>query len=203
MNNPDKKPIIMKKHLLALAAAASLAALAPAHAAVYTGVVGSTSATVADFSTDGLISFDIDFASLGSATLGYTVSAADVNGLSFNAVLRNYTGEGIGAYTFSLSSGLFGELGTVTRQFGGSSGIAFNGADATVSFSPLEFLDVEIGDPLAQGGGRVNWVLAGLNAGDTLNITVTAVPEPETFALLLSGLGLVGWATRRRRRQQA
>lgn len=199
MNNPDKKPITMKKHLLALAAAASLAVVAPAHAALFNGVIGGTSATVADFSTDGLISFDIDFASLGSATLGYTVSAADVNGLSFNAVLRNYTGEGIGAYTFSLSSGLFGNLGTVTPQFGGLSDIAFNGADAIVKFSPMEFLDVKIGNPLGDGG--VDWTIVGLNALDTFSITVSAVPEPETLALLLSGLGAVGWITRRRRQQ--
>jgi hypothetical protein len=198
VNNPDKKSIIMKKHLLALAAAASLTALAPAHAAVYTGVVGNTSATVVDYTADSLISFDIDFASLGSATLGYTIDAADVlNGLSFNAVLRNYTGEGLGAYTFGLSSGLFGNLGTVTRQFGGLSDITFSGADAIVKFSPLEFLDVEIGNALGYGG--TDWRIAGLNAGDTLNITVSAVPEPETLALLLSGLGMVGWITRRRR----
>jgi PEP-CTERM motif-containing protein/CHRD domain-containing protein len=29
-------------------------------------------------------------------------------------------------------------------------------------------------------------------------LTVAAVPEPETFALLLVGLGAVGWAVRRR-----
>lgn len=197
MNNPNKKPTIMKKHLLALAAA-SLAAVAPAHAALFNGVVGNTSATVADFSKDGLISFDIDFASIGSATLGYTVNAADlVNGLSLSAVLRNYTNEGINAYTFSLSSGLFGNLGTVTRQFGGLSDIAFNGADAIVKFSPMEFLDVEIGNPIGNGG--VDWSIVGLNARDTFNITVSAVPEPETLALLLSGLGAVGWITRRRR----
>lgn len=198
MNKPNKTPIIMKKHLLALAAAASLSALAPAHAAVYTGVVGSTGATVADYTAGSLISFDIDFASLGSATLGYTIDAADVlNGLSFNAVLRNITGEGLGAYTFGLSSGLFGNLGTVTRQFGGSSDVSFSGADAIVKFSPMEFLDVEIGNPLGYGG--TDWRISGLNAGDTLNITVSAVPEPETLALLLSGLGVVGWITRRRR----
>ncbi|WP_159604978.1 PEP-CTERM sorting domain-containing protein [Hydrogenophaga sp. PBL-H3] len=189
----------MNKHLLALVAAAALAGLAPAQAATYTGVVGGTSATVADYSADGLISFDIDFSSLTSTTLGYTIDAADLlGGLSFNAVLRNFTGEGISAYTFGLSSGTFGNLGTVTRQFGGSSDIAFNGANATVSFSPLEFLDVEIGDPLGQGG--VNWTIAGLSAGDSLNITVSAVPEPESLALLLSGLGVVGWVTRRRRK---
>ncbi|MER0215636.1 MAG: PEP-CTERM sorting domain-containing protein [Nitrosomonas sp.] len=31
------------------------------------------------------------------------------------------------------------------------------------------------------------------------NIAVTAVPEPETYALLLAGLGLLGFATRYRR----
>lgn len=189
----------MNKHLLALAAALSLAGLAPAHAATFTGVVGSTPATVADYSVDGLISFDIDFSSITSATLGYTIGAMDVGGLSLNAMLRNFTGAGLEGYTFGLSSGSFGSLGTVTRQFGGASVIDFNGGNATVSFSPLEFLDVEIGDPLFAGAGRLDWTILGLNAGDTLNITVSAVPEPETLALLLSGLGMVGWITRRRR----
>lgn len=189
----------MKKHLLALAAAFSLAGLAPVHAATFTGVVGSTPATVVDYSTDGLISFDIDFPSRTSATLGYTIDSMDVGGLSFNAVLRNLTGAGLDGYTFGLSSGLFGNLGTVTRQFGGASVVDFNGGNASVSFSPLEFLDVEIGDPLLAGAGRLDWTIVGLNAGDTLSITVSAVPEPESLALLLSGLGLVGWVTRRRR----
>jgi hypothetical protein len=30
-------------------------------------------------------------------------------------------------------------------------------------------------------------------------VAVTAVPEPETYAMLLAGLGLVGFAARRRR----
>jgi len=30
-------------------------------------------------------------------------------------------------------------------------------------------------------------------------LAVAAVPEPESYALMLSGLGLVGWVARRRR----
>lgn len=33
---------------------------------------------------------------------------------------------------------------------------------------------------------------------DNINIAITAVPEPETLAMLLAGLGLVGWTARRR-----
>ena len=36
----------------------------------------------------------------------------------------------------------------------------------------------------------------------TIYASVTAVPEPETYALLAAGLGFVGWASRRRRRKQ-
>ena len=35
------------------------------------------------------------------------------------------------------------------------------------------------------------------------SVQVTAVPEPETFAMLLAGLGIVGWASRRRASQAA
>jgi hypothetical protein len=31
------------------------------------------------------------------------------------------------------------------------------------------------------------------------SVTVTAVPEPESYAMLLAGLGLVGWAARQRK----
>lgn len=34
------------------------------------------------------------------------------------------------------------------------------------------------------------------------NLTVTAVPEPQTYALMLAGLGLIAGAAKRRRKQQ-
>lgn len=44
---------------------------------------------------------------------------------------------------------------------------------------------------------------AGKSYDFKLSATVTAVPEPETYAMLLAGLGLVGWAVRRRKQAEA
>lgn len=60
-----------------------------------------------------------------------------------------------------------------------------------------------VGDPLTAGGGKIDWALTGFNVGDTLEISVSAVPEPETYAMLLAGLGALFAARRRQQRQQA
>jgi len=192
----------MKKLFVSLVAALGL--MAGAQAASFQSVVNGNG-IVTDYSTDGLISFDLDFQSLGTTTLSYVIGAADTAALSFNALMRNFTGDGITGFNFSISGGEFLYSGTVTRQFDGSliTNIDFNGAHANVDLGSPEFLDVEIGDPLAVAGGQLNWGLTGLSAGDVLNISVTAVPEPESIAMLLAGLGVLGAVARRRQRLAA
>lgn len=72
-----------------------------------------------------------------------------------------------------------------------------------------------LADPFHDGGWQSNvWAAAAsgsykvefgvLNAPDAYNpsyglFDVSAVPEPETYALMLAGLGLVGWMARRRK----
>lgn len=192
----------MKKQLISLsiAIAAGLMASGAAQAASYQGVVAGTGAAE-DFSTDGLIGIYLESFALGATTLRYTIGAADLSSLSFNAVLGNQTGEGLTGYLISLSSGSFLPGGTVTRQFAGSAVIDLQGGNAAIHFSTPEYLDVDIGDPRLEGEGKIDWLLSGLSAGDTLDITVTAVPEPQTYAMLLAGLGAL-LATRRRRASQ-
>ncbi len=192
----------MKKLLLSLVTALGL--MGGAQAATFQSVVNGD-AVHADWSTDGLIAFDLDFQSLGTTTVSYLIGAADMASLSFNAMLRNFTGEGITGFNFIISSGEFAYSGTVSRQFDGSliTAIDFNGASAGVDLGSPEFLDIEIGDPLAVAGGRLNWAINGLSAGDVLNISVTAVPEPESIAMLLAGLGVLGAVARRRQRLMA
>jgi hypothetical protein len=62
--------------------------------------------------------------------------------------------------------------------------------------------------PVNAGTWQIKWVNGGGNIAALSNITLfarnqtvttTPVPEPETYAMLLGGLGLIGFAARRRR----
>lgn len=56
-------------------------------------------------------------------------------------------------------------------------------------------------DLASASGIRIQWGPSAYNVGiDNVVFEVSAVPEPQEYALLLAGLGLVGWAARRRSR---
>jgi hypothetical protein len=190
---------IMQKHLIATAAALLLAAAAPAQAISFEGAITQGGTTVANYASTGLVSFDIDFRSFDAAALEYRIDADDLSmPLAWNAILRNFTDFGVEGYSVTLSRGGFTLVGSVTRQFGGSSSVAADGGNALISFSTPEFLDIEIGNALGTTPAAADWTLGGLAAGDRLTLTITPVPEPGTWGLMAAGLGLVGWLARRR-----
>lgn len=195
----------MKKLLLSLVA--SLGLMGGAQAATFQSLAAGGSASLyGDYSTDGVLAFDLDFHSLGTTTLNYVVGAADTAGLSFSAMLNNFTGGAITGFNFVISGGEFAYSGTVTRLFNGLllSDVNFNGASAGIDFGGAEFGDVELGNALVGSAtptpGALDWTINGLSAGDVLSISVTAVPEPESIAMLLAGLGVIGAVARRRQR---
>ncbi len=183
-----------------LASAALALACTQAPAAILLGTQTTGATTVADYSADGLISFDIDFADTKPVTLRYEIGAGDLGApLSLEAILRNFTGLGLERLFIALEGSSFDQVGSVTRLFGGPSSVDAGERSALVRFGTPEYLDVELGDVYGSTGHQ-DWLLstAGLRAGDTLSIRFD-VPEPHSLALLLAALGLLGWTSTRGR----
>jgi len=197
----------MKKHSLKfLALTALLYAAAPVQALTFEGAVTQGATVATDYSAIGLLSFDLDLANGAPAVLSWRIDDEDLLApIAFNAVIRNYTGAGLQGLVLTLDRGGFGTVGSVTRQFGsGTSSVSGSGATRTVTFTPEEFLDIELGNPLA-GVGKTDWTLAqaGFQVGDRFSLTVSAVPEPSQYALLIAGLAGIGWVARRRQAGKA
>jgi hypothetical protein len=84
----------------------------------------------------------------------------------------------------------------------------YNGATVLGTYSPAGNPDNKgflgfITDGAAITGFRWDTTLGGrLNTGID-NLSTAPIPEPETYAMLLAGLGLLGFAARRRQQQAA
>jgi hypothetical protein len=127
-----------------------------------------------------------------SAPLGIAVSGS-------NVFVTNFASGTVGEYTTSgavvnanLITGLTMPVGIAVSGndlFIANSGSAFNSSTSgTASVSQY-----------TTSGTLVNATLiAGLSGPE--GIAVTAVPEPESYSLLLAGLGLIGFAARRKSR---
>lgn len=191
----------MKLQQLALAVLATVS-FTSAQAVVFDGASSTGSATFTDFSAGSALAFDIDFASLSTVTLNFTLESADFGGapLTFNALVRDLSFAGIDRVTMSLSGIRFAAPGTITTD--GFAGVSATGSTLTqawATFNPAVTTEFYIGNPLMQAGAA-DWTLnlSGLKAGDQFSVTV-AVPEAETYALALAGLGVAGVLARRRK----
>lgn len=191
----------MKLHQLALAALAA-ASITSAQAAVFNGATTVGATTVTDFSLGSALSFDIDFASLSSVTLNFSLESADFSGdpLTFSALVRDLSFAGFNGVSIKLSGISFAApAGTITTD--GFASVSASGSSLTqawATFSPAVTSEFYIGNPLMQAGAA-DWTLNlnGMQAGDQFAITV-AVPEPETYAMLVAGLAVVASVARRR-----
>lgn len=186
---------------VATTTALALAASLPAQALTFDGALTQGATVATDYSGTALLSFDLDLANMAPAVLTWRIDEDDLAGpIAFNAIVRNYTGQGLSGLVLALDLGSFASVGSINRQFGGDTHVSGSGATRTLQFTPEEYLDLELGDALGSTPGASNWTLAtaGLNVGDRISLTVSAVPEPGSWALMLAGLLGVGTLARRR-----
>ena len=112
-------------------------------------------------------------------------------------------------YTFSLSNARDVVGGTLTLNFGpwfdvdifsvSLSGSGISGwLTDTVASDGFAFANIASGNYTLAVNGNVTGMFGGAYSG----VIAGAVPEPEAYAMMLVGLGMVGWAARRRQRQQ-
>ena len=191
----------LKKLAAAVAVASMFAAAQPASAVVLQSSSLASGNTVADFSADGLVSFDLDLTRpLLPSALTFEVTAGDLGGpLAFNAIVRNLSLDGIADFKLFIDDAVFSVLGTADG-FAGFATVRGGPSAAQLVFNPPEFTDFAIGNPTGLTPGAVDWQIsiAGLTAGDTLTLTMQA-PTPATLPLLLAGLGIAGFARTRKR----
>jgi len=191
----------MKLHQLALAALAA-ASITSAQAAVFNGATVTGGTVVTDYTLGSGLAFDIDFASLSSVTLNFTLESADFSGdpMTFNALVRDLSFKGFERVSVSLAGITFAAPGTISTD--GFSAVSASGRSLTqawATFSPAVTSEFYVGNPLGNMSD-VDWTLNldGLHAGHQFSITV-AVPEAETYALAIAGLAVVGAVARRRK----
>ncbi|WP_020656328.1 PEP-CTERM sorting domain-containing protein [Massilia niastensis] len=186
---------------LAAAACAALALSTTASAAVLVGASGSSNA-VTDYSTAGLVSFNLDLKNFSGSKLSFMLQEEDLLApLSLSAMILNLSGSPISQFNFGLKGISFASAGSVTPGFGTLDKVSYGSNNAGIGFASAEPAEFHFGNPLGLSG-QSDWILntAGLKAGDTFTITAQ-VPEPSTVALVLPMLCMAGLMAARRRKQ--
>ncbi len=140
----------------------------------YTAVVSDAGATLRDLTTGAVTGVD------GVGTL---ILSADFAGTAFTGVAGNYTDTFIAGTRQLIGNGYLNVTGGAVASIIGRNVVDANGGLVDVSFATTNNPNT---------AAPAGWTTSFLGSA------VTAVPEPETYAMMLAGIGLLGFKARRR-----
>jgi hypothetical protein len=139
-----------------------------------------------------------------------TRQATDIIAATGGSLTNSFLSLSPAAFTAAVSSQISTAASVLDLNFGST----FAGSGLGISFACTDVLGCT---GVAGGASRTfaltitglqaglynfNVFARGVDAIETDTIRVTAVPEPETYALMAAGLGLIGWTAARRRRSE-
>jgi len=219
----------MKKHLLLLALAFGLAG--PAAAVVVTfdnefsgGTDCATPVTGCSTLTATSIAGGVHFTFAGKMTPGEFITELSGNFLgpvaptvqniagntetfvSFAFAKDSFKADGDGYFDWKLTldnappGNRFNGTDTLSWDFMGLTLADYNSISVNGPEGKNGFLFATHAQGLAQGGS--GWFNGTVSEGGFIN-PVAAVPEPETYTLVLAGLGIVGFISKRRKAKEA
>ena len=185
--------------MLAALSLAALPAVAASNSLTFQGVTFNTDAVDAD-------TLKLEIVNATSATGNW----AGVNWLGafeikdIGKITAASIVSGPGAFAADVTNGLSANVGC---QTGGTNGACFTGSPIALTNAMAWVIDFS-GTALtfAKPHLKVQFlknVTQDKATGDLLSQTIPPVPEPETYAMMLAGMGLVGVIARRRRAEQA
>lgn len=185
--------------MLAALSIAALPAVAASNSLTFQGVTFNTDALDAD-------TLKLEILNATSATGNW----AGVNWLKAFEIkdIGNVTAASIvsgpGSFAADVAHGLSADVGCKT---GGTNGACFTGAAIALTPAMTWVIDFTgTGLTFAAPHLKVQFLTdatQGKATGDLLSRTIPPVPEPETYAMMLAGMGLVGVVARRRRAEQS
>ncbi|MBL8383988.1 MAG: hypothetical protein JNM90_12970, partial [Burkholderiales bacterium] len=184
----------LKATLASIVAAVAALAATPSAAVEYVGAGfadASPNNAVVSYGSGAAQSFDVNFGVLTRVTLAFvTFRDETAPTMSFNALVNNFAGLNIDGLIVKLTGGAVFQApnGTVTPTFGTLVGTSASATTVTSALSPGEGFAISFGNPLAMVG-QADWTVdfSAVDAGSTFGITVTAVPEADSYAMLLAG----------------